>query len=64
MPGRISGTGCGGGRAGGVVVEHLHHVPALAAEGTSPGYDSHADVDYRQHLARVLVKRALEGKTG
>ena len=36
----------------------------LAAEGTSPGYDFHADVDYRRHLARVLVKRALEGKTG
>jgi aerobic carbon-monoxide dehydrogenase medium subunit len=37
---------------------------ALAAEGTSPGYDMHANVDYREHLARVLVKRALEGKTG
>jgi carbon-monoxide dehydrogenase medium subunit len=37
---------------------------ALAAEGTSPGYDFHADVAYRQHLARVLAKRALEGKTG
>jgi carbon-monoxide dehydrogenase medium subunit len=36
----------------------------LAAEDTSPGYDFHADVDYRQHLARVLAKRALEGKTG
>src|ERR1700748_888689 len=36
----------------------------LAAEDTSPGYDFHADVDYRKHLARVLVKRALEGKTG
>ncbi|HEY1821615.1 MAG TPA: xanthine dehydrogenase family protein subunit M [Trebonia sp.] len=36
----------------------------LAAEGTSPGYDFHADVDYREHLARVLVKRALEGKSG
>jgi carbon-monoxide dehydrogenase medium subunit len=36
----------------------------LAAEGTSPGYDFHADVDYRGHLARVLVKRALEGKNG
>jgi carbon-monoxide dehydrogenase medium subunit len=36
----------------------------LAAEGTSPGYDFHADVDYRKHLARVLVKRALEGKAG
>jgi carbon-monoxide dehydrogenase medium subunit len=36
----------------------------LAAEGTSPGYDFHADVDYREHLARVLVRRALEGKAG
>jgi aerobic carbon-monoxide dehydrogenase medium subunit len=36
----------------------------LAAEGTSPGYDFHADTDFRQHLARVLTKRALEGKTG
>ena len=35
-----------------------------AAEGTSPGYDFHADVDYREHLARVLTKRALEGKAG
>jgi carbon-monoxide dehydrogenase medium subunit len=37
---------------------------ALAADGTSPGYDFHADSDYRQHLARVLTKRALEGRTG
>jgi aerobic carbon-monoxide dehydrogenase medium subunit len=37
---------------------------ALAAEGTSPGYDLHADADYRKHLARVLTRRALEGKTG
>ena len=36
----------------------------LAAEGTSPGYDFHADVDYRKHLARVLTRRALEGKAG
>jgi aerobic carbon-monoxide dehydrogenase medium subunit len=36
----------------------------LAAEGTSPGYDFHADAEYRMHLARVLTRRALEGKTG
>jgi aerobic carbon-monoxide dehydrogenase medium subunit len=35
----------------------------LAAEGTSPGYDFHADADFREHLARVLTRRALEGLT-
>jgi len=32
----------------------------LAAEGTSPGEDIHADREFRGHLARVLTKRALE----
>jgi aerobic carbon-monoxide dehydrogenase medium subunit len=32
----------------------------LAAEGTSPGEDIHADRGYREHLARVLTRRALE----
>jgi carbon-monoxide dehydrogenase medium subunit len=31
----------------------------LAAEGTEPIEDMNADADYRQHLARVLTKRAL-----
>jgi aerobic carbon-monoxide dehydrogenase medium subunit len=35
-----------------------------AAEGTSAGSDFHADKDFREHLARVLTKRALEGRTG
>ena len=42
----------------------IEEAAQLAAEGTSPGYDFHADVDYREHLARVLTKRALEGKAG
>jgi carbon-monoxide dehydrogenase medium subunit len=33
---------------------------ALAAEGTEPVQDMHADADYRRHLARVLTRRALE----
>jgi carbon-monoxide dehydrogenase medium subunit len=37
---------------------------ALAAVGTRPGADFHADADFRGHLARVLTRRALEGRTG
>jgi carbon-monoxide dehydrogenase medium subunit len=33
---------------------------ALAAQGTSPGSDIHASKEFRQHLTRVLVRRALE----
>jgi len=40
----------------------IEEAAALAAKGTTPGYDFHADADYRAHLARVLTKRALEGK--
>lgn len=36
---------------------------ALAAEGTSPAADIHADEAYRAHLARVLTRRALEAAT-
>jgi carbon-monoxide dehydrogenase medium subunit len=42
----------------------IDEAAALAAEGTSPGYDFHADSDYRAHLARVLTRRALQGQTG
>jgi len=47
-------------RSGAQAAEAASH----AAEGTSPGYDFHADADYRKHLARVLTRRALEGETG
>jgi aerobic carbon-monoxide dehydrogenase medium subunit len=42
----------------------IEEAAALAAEGTSPGYDFHADADFRAHLARVLTRRALQGETG
>jgi aerobic carbon-monoxide dehydrogenase medium subunit len=37
---------------------------ALAADGTEPAEDIHAGREYRQHLARVLTRRALESKQG
>jgi aerobic carbon-monoxide dehydrogenase medium subunit len=37
---------------------------ALAADGTAPGEDMHADREYRRHLARVLTRRALLHETG
>ena len=47
-------------RSGAPAAEAASH----AAEGTSPGYDFHADADFRKHLARVRTRRALEAKTG
>jgi aerobic carbon-monoxide dehydrogenase medium subunit len=35
----------------------------LAAEGTEPAEDVHANREYRMHLARVLTRRALDGRT-
>jgi carbon-monoxide dehydrogenase medium subunit len=32
----------------------------LAADGTEPGEDMHADGEFRRHLARVLTRRALD----
>ena len=38
----------------------LEDAAARAADGTEPPADLHASAAYRQHLARVLVRRALE----
>lgn len=38
----------------------IEDAAAAAAEGTSPSSDMHADAEYRQHLARLLTKRALQ----
>ena len=37
---------------------------ALAAEGTEPSGDLNASPEYREHLARVLVRRAIEAVAG
>jgi len=36
----------------------------LAADGTDPPADADASVEFREHLARVLVRRALEAAAG
>ena len=35
-----------------------------AADGTSPTSDTHADAEFRKHLARVLAKRAVSNAAG
>jgi carbon-monoxide dehydrogenase medium subunit len=37
---------------------------ASAADGTAPTSDIHAEADYRQHLARVLSRRAVTAAAG
>jgi carbon-monoxide dehydrogenase medium subunit len=39
--------------------EHIAAAAALAAEGTTPVGDLNATPEYKEHLARVLTKRAL-----
>jgi carbon-monoxide dehydrogenase medium subunit len=38
----------------------VHDAAELAAEGTEPPSDLNASPEYRRHLAKVLVRRALE----
>ncbi|QNG36274.1 xanthine dehydrogenase family protein subunit M [Geodermatophilaceae bacterium NBWT11] len=42
----------------------IEEAAALAAEGTSPSSDMHADAEYRSHLARLLTRRALAVAAG
>ncbi|MCW2584404.1 MAG: molybdopterin dehydrogenase FAD-binding protein [Klenkia sp.] len=42
----------------------IEEAAALAAEGTSPSSDMHADAEYRSHLARLLTRRALTVAAG
>lgn len=41
-----------------------HDAAALASEGSEPPADLHASPEFREHLARVLVERAVEASLG
>jgi carbon-monoxide dehydrogenase medium subunit len=47
-----------------VSLETVTAAAAQAAVGTSPSADLNAQVDYRQHLAQVLTRRALTAAAG
>ena len=44
---------------GPATAEAIAAASASAADGTNPTSDTHADSEFRQHLARVLTKRAV-----
>jgi carbon-monoxide dehydrogenase medium subunit len=44
--------------------EAIKAAAEYAAEGTSPTADGNADVEFRQHLARVLTSRAVSAAVG
>jgi carbon-monoxide dehydrogenase medium subunit len=44
--------------------EAIAAASASAADGTSPTSDTHADADFRKHLARVLTARAVQKAAG
>jgi carbon-monoxide dehydrogenase medium subunit len=48
----------------GVSADGIGDACNLAAEGTNPPEDLNARADYRQHLARVLTRRAVEAALG
>lgn len=53
----ILATGVSSALAGGASIEDAS---AQAAEGCDPTADLNASIEYREHLARILTKRALE----
>jgi len=51
-------------RGQGLDSDSIAHAAEQAAEGTEPPTDLNATADYKRHLARVLVRRALEEAAG
>ena len=63
-PGPVKATAVEQALVGASTMEAIAAAAEAAAEGTSPNADIHADTEYREHLARVLTKRAVAKAAG
>ncbi len=63
-PGPVRATAVEQALVGAASLDAIAAAASQAAEGTSPNSDIHADADYREHLARVLTRRAVASAAG
>ena len=63
-PGPVRATAVEQALVGASSLDAIAAAAELAAEGTSPNSDIHADAEYREHLARVLTRRAVAKAAG
>lgn len=63
-PGPVKATAVEQALVGANSLDAIAAAAEHAAEGTSPNADIHADTEYREHLARVLTKRAVAKAAG
>lgn len=63
-PGPVRATAVEQALVGASTLDAIAAAAERAAEGTSPTEDIHADAQYREHLARVLTRRAVAKAAG
>ncbi len=63
-PGPVRAQAVEAALVGASSIEAIAAAAEQAAEGTSPNSDIHADIAYREHLARVLTRRAVATAAG
>lgn len=63
-PGPVRASAVEAALVGASTLDAIAAAAEQAAEGTSPNADIHADIEYREHLARVLTRRAVAKAAG
>lgn len=63
-PGPVRASAVEAALVGASTIEAIAAAAERAAEGTSPNSDIHAEAEYREHLARVLTRRAVAQAAG